>query len=91
MRFNPQDVPQHRRDEWAAVELWCARNSPPVGSAEIYNGQRMLWFVGDELHVDPYVFAECYGLPQNSSQEDIVERVWALYGDIEIDFTTEMI
>jgi len=92
MRFDPSTISQKKRDEWAAVERQQAQSMPPYtrGAPALHNGQRMIWFVGAEIHVDGYVFAQCYGMPANAKQHVIAERVVQLLGHVFVHFDAEL-
>ena len=92
MKFDPSTISQKKRAEWAAVERQQAATMPPYtrGAPALHNGQRMIWFDGDQLHVDGYVFADCYGLPTTASEHAIVERVIQLLGHVQVHFDAEL-
>jgi hypothetical protein len=91
MKFDASTISAAKREEWAAVERQCAIDSPPVGAPATFNGERLLWFVGAELHVDGYVFAQCYDLAIDSSQDAIAKRVRKLLGDVSIVFDEKLL
>jgi hypothetical protein len=90
MKFDASTISAAKRAEWQQVELDCALNAPPVGAPATFNGMRMIWFFNGELHVDGYVFAECYGMPPHSEQAAITERVERLLGKVRIVFDAEL-
>jgi hypothetical protein len=49
---------QKKLEEWAEAEREYLASAPAVGAPVMFNGARMMWFVGAELHVDGYVWAE---------------------------------
>jgi hypothetical protein len=91
MKFDPSTISAAKREEWAEVERQCAIDTPPVRAPATFNGERLLWFVGAELHCDGYVFAQCYEMPIDSSQELIVNAVRRLYGDVKIVFDESLL
>jgi hypothetical protein len=91
MKFDASTISAAKREEWAAVERQCAIDSPRVGAPATFNGERLLWFVGADLHVDGYVFAQCYDLAIDSSQDEIEKRVRKLFGDIAIVFEQRLL
>lgn len=91
MKFDASTISEKKRAEWAEVERQCALNSPPVGAPVLHNGQRMIWFVGADLHVDGYVFAQAYGMGEDASQLHITAAVNSLLGDVRVVFDADML
>jgi hypothetical protein len=91
MRFDASTISAAKRAEWQAVELECALSSPPVGAPATFNGARMIWFHSGELYVDGYVFAECYSLPPDSSQEAMTLAVEKLLGKVHVVFDAKLL
>jgi len=91
MRFDPSTISAEKRAQWAEVERLCALDSPPVGAPAMHNGKRMIWFFGGEIYVDGYVFADCYGMPDNSQQAEIVQAVERLLGKVRVEFDAELL
>lgn len=90
MKFDPSTISAKKRAEWQQIEQQCALNSPEVRAPATHNGERLLWFVGSELHCDGYVFAQAYALPIDASQSLISERVHKLFGEITIVFDQQL-
>jgi hypothetical protein len=91
MRFDPSTISAEKRAQWAEVERLCALDTPPVGEPAMHNGKRMIWFFGGEIYVDGYVFADCYGMPDNSAQAEIVQAVERLLGKVRVEFDAELL
>lgn len=91
MKFNASTISAAKQAEWRSVELECALTSPPVGAPATFNGKRWMWFYSGEIYVDGYVFAECYGMPLNSAQAAITQRVERLLGKVRVVFDATLL
>jgi hypothetical protein len=90
MKFDASTISAEKRAQWAEVERLCALDAPPVGEPAMHNGKRMIWFFGGEIIVDGYVFADCYGMPVDSAQDEIVQCVERLLGKVQVVFDAEL-
>jgi hypothetical protein len=86
MKFDESTISAAKLEEWAQIERDYLMNAPPVGAPVTHNGRNMLWFVGADLHVDAYVWADHYALPEHSDQHAITAHINKLVGDVEIHF-----
>jgi hypothetical protein len=91
MKFDASTISAAKRAEWQAVELECALSAPPVGAPATFNGKRLMWFFGGEIYVDGYVFAECYGMPDDAEQAAITARVERLLGKVHVEFDAKLL
>jgi hypothetical protein len=91
MKFDLSTISAAKRAEWAEVERQCAIDSPRVGAPATFNGENLLWFVGADLHIDGYVFAQCYDMPLDSDQHEIVARINKVFGDVRIVFEAQLL
>jgi hypothetical protein len=91
MKFDPSTISAERREMWARVEAECAMNSPAVGAPVTHDGRRLMWFVGADLHVDGYVFAQAYKLSVDLSESEITARVNKLLGDVRVLFDSDLL
>lgn len=90
MKFDASTISEAKREEWAEVERECALNATPVGAPVTHEGRRMIWFVGADLHVDGYVFAQCYELPSDLDEHEITANIHALLGKVDVHFDAEL-
>ena len=63
--------------------------SKMIDDAAYHEGERLLWFVGPDLHCDGWVFAAYRGLPEEATQYDIEQAVFRRFGRIEVHFDTQ--
>ena len=91
MKFDESQISASKRAEWAAAERDYLSSAPDVGAPVTFQGRRMMWFVGADLHVDGYVWANCYDLEVQSDQRAISQHINKLLGDVRIVFEEELL
>jgi hypothetical protein len=86
MKFDESTISAEKRAEWAQIERDYAQNAPALGAPVVFDDRPLMWFVGAELHVDGYTWADCYNLADASDQNVITEHIKKRLGNVRILF-----
>ena len=87
-------VPEHKLVEWFEIERNCCNKweaSTVLARVEEWNGEPLLWFIGDDIHVDAAVWCECYELPETSDNQEISDHIEHLLGKVQMHFERRLL